>query len=806
MRTDRIETYPMFCFCGSLTHRRRLVVRLFVLLLSCGWLLTAAADNASEARQEPGSTVKAGAQVTAPMSQRKPAATQKSRSKEARRAEQERQAQKKKEQIELLVDERVMVIGDAARVRDIPGSAHLLSRADMERQNQIFDDVHRYLRQVPGINIQEEDGFGLRPNIGLRGSGSERSSKITLMEDGVLIAPAPYAASSAYYFPTAGRMEAIEVRKGSSQVKYGPRTNGGALNLVSTSIPQQFDLRARLSVGDHGTARALVNVGHSGQRYGWLLETYQISSGGFKKLDGGGDTGYELQDYLLKFGVNSDPSASIYQDLEVKLGKTKQVSDETYLGLTDEDFRAHPLRRYAGSQEDVFRSDHEQYQVRHFVGLTPEIDVTTVAYRNDFSRNWYKLQSINGVNLSAMLEDTEEFAGELAIARGASSGADAMKVRANARTYYGRGVQSVVGWRPQIGAARNQFEFGIRYHEDQEDRFQHEDGFRMVDGTMLLTSAGRPGSQSNRVSDARAWAFFVQDQIDWGRWSFNPGVRIEAIELVRTDYAKDDPQRDAPTRVRINDLTIVVPGIGVGYDVSSELRLFGGVHKGFGPPGPGSSDFTEAEKSVNYEAGMRDAGGALGLDITGFFNDYSNLLGADTLSSGGTGSGDLFNGGDVDVIGIEAATRFSGLQFDDWSVMVPVWATYTYTDATFQRSFVSSYAPWGHVEIGDKLPYLSAHQFAAGIGVARGSFSIDLEAVYNSTMRTDASQGSIDPLRSTDSFLVWNLSANVTLADQVAVFAGIENLTNDVYIVARRPAGARPALPRTLVAGLKLDF
>ena len=119
---------------------------------------------------------------------------------------------------------------------------------------------------------------------------------------------------------------------------------------------------------------------------------------------------------------------------------------------------------------------------------------------------------------------------------------------------------------------------------------------------------------------------------------------------------------------------------------------------------------------------------------------------------------------------------------------------------------MSSYAPWGHVEIGDKLPYLSAHQFAAGIGVARGSFSIDLEAVYNSTMRTDASQGSIDPLRSTDSFLVWNLSANVTLADQVAVFAGIENLTNDVYIVARRPAGARPALPRTLVAGLKLDF
>jgi len=798
-----IESY----FCDPMKRRGRLAARLFVLLLSWGCLLNVAADTGSGVpAQGAGSAGNPGVQAGTPPSKRERPTTQQSQAEAARRAEQERQAQQKKKQIDLLVNERVMVIGDAARVRDIPGSAHLLSRADMERQSQIFDDVHRYLRQVPGINVQEEDGFGLRPNIGLRGSGSERSSKITLMEDGVLIAPAPYAAPSAYYFPTTGRMQAIEVRKGSSQVKYGPRTNGGALNLVSTSIPRQFDLRARLSAGGHDTARALVNVGHSGQRYGWLLETYQITSGGFKKLDGGGDTGYQLQDYLFKFGINSHPSASVYQDLEVKLGKTKQVSDETYLGLTDEDFRADPLRRYAGSQKDVFRSDHEQYQVRHFIGLTPEVDVTTVAYRNDFSRNWYKLQSINGINIGSIFDETEAFSTELDIARGAASGANAMKVRANARTYYGQGVQSVVGWRPQVGATRNLFEFGIRYHQDQEDRFQHEDGYRMAEGAMLLTSAGHPGSQSNRVNDARAWAFFVQDQIDWGRWRFNPGVRVEAIELVRTDYATDDPGRTASTRVRTNNLAVAVPGLGVGYDVSSELRLFGGVHKGFGPPGPGSADFTEAEKSVNYEVGMRYARGALGVDVTGFFNDYSNLLGADTLSSGGTGSGDLFNGGDVDVIGIEAAARFSALQLADWGVMVPVRATYTYTDATFQSAFVSSYAAWGQVEKGDKLPYLSAHQFSAGVGVAHGSFSLDLEAVYSSAMRTNASQGPIDPLRATDSFLLWNLSADVTLADQVAVFAGIENLTNEVYIVARRPAGARPALPRTLVVGLKLDF
>ena len=133
------------------------------------------------------------------------------------------------------VEDRMTVLGDRDSLATIPGSAHLIGLEELERQEH--SDVHRILRQVPGLNLQEEEGYGLRHNIGLRGTGVECSQKITLLEDGVLIAPAPYTAPSAYYFPTAARMEAFEVRKGSSAVRQGPYTNGGAINLISRSIP-----------------------------------------------------------------------------------------------------------------------------------------------------------------------------------------------------------------------------------------------------------------------------------------------------------------------------------------------------------------------------------------------------------------------------------------------------------------------------------------------------------------------------------------------------------------------------------------
>ena len=713
--------------------------------------------------------------------------------------------------------ERVTIVGSDQDAFEIPGSATVLSHEDLERQGHT--DIHRALQQVPGVILQDEDGFGLRPNIGLRGTGVERSQKITLLEDGVLIAPAPYTAPAAYYFPTVSRMESIEVRKGTASVIEGPYTVGGAINLLTSAIPGTFGGRGRVSVGENQTLRTHALLGDSRDRFGWMVEGVHDETDGFKSLDrpsdGGGvsgDTGFELDDVLTKLRFSTTPGDGWSQSFELKLGKTQQFGHETYLGLTDADLRAIPDRRYAASSQDTIDTDHELGQLRWVAMPTRHLDLTVTAYRADFFRDWFKNESTGGISNSRILASPLEYADQLAILRGEEASEEgALALRHNRRNYRSQGVQARFGLSI---ASDHQFEFGIRWHEDEEDRFQEEDRYSMLGpapgerfGVLELFERGAPGSQTNRVSGARATAIFVQDTWTAGRFTVVPGVRWESIDYRRLDYSKADPLREAgPTRDRRNDEETLIPGIGLTYRLTERQRLFAGAYRGFSPPGAGRTEETDAETSVNVEFGHRYSSGRLRTELVGFWNDYDNLLGVETVSGGGGFATELFNGGAVDVRGVEASASWN-LAGSGNRLEAPVRVAYTFTEAEFGTSFETSFADWApSVERGDELPYLPEQQLSLSVGVAGAKLGADVSASWQSASRAKAGRGPIAANELIDERWVVDVSGRWQLHRRVALDLKVRNLLDETYVVARRPYGARPGLERTALLGVRLDF
>ncbi|MDT7856212.1 TonB-dependent receptor [Rubrivirga sp. S365] len=707
---------------------------------------------------------------------------------------------------------------------DLPGSGHYVGAKTLQTVGDY--DVHRVLREVPGVTVQEEDGYGLRPNVGLRGSGAERSGTITLMEDGVLIAPAPYAAPAAYYFPTTGRMDGVEVRTGAGQIKYGPATTGGALNLVAAQIPDGFEARgeARLGANDQRTLHA--RVGDATASAGWLggagvgfvAEVRSDNVDGFKTIEGPGgaallgpegdelSTGFEKLDLFGRLRVATAPGAAVYQSLTLTAGLTDEVSDETYLGLTDDDFAATPFARYAGSQRDQMDADHRALRARHVAVFSDHADLTTTVYRNAFARNWYKLDKAAGaeggaVGIAALLDDPGEYADAYAALRGAAPGR--LFVKANNREYLSRGVQTVAGLR--TGGAL--VEAGLRLHADEMDRFQWVDEYATADAQTALAVAGTPGTDSNRIESARAVAGFVQAEVPLGRVVLTPGVRVESVRLRREDFGKGDPDRTgADLAVRENTATAFIPGLGAVADLGAGWRAFGGVHRGFAPPD--SRPETDPEASVNTEVGVRYGSRDVEVQVAGYWTAYENLLGSDLAAAGGGGTSDQFNGGRVDVFGAEVGVTADlvGLAAPPaaragWAA--PLRVAYTLTDGRFRNAFESDFDAWGTVAEGDALPYQARHRLYVRAGVERAGWSTAVLANAVSDMRTAAGQGAIPASERIDAHVTFDLVAEAPLPGGVALTARAINLTDATYAVARRPAGLRPGLPRTLAIGLR---
>ena len=688
---------------------------------------------------------------------------------------------------------KVSILGNNQNPEQIAGSAHLIDSIELEKFE--YTDIQRILAAVPGVSFRNEDGYGLRPNISIRGTRDDRSGKITLMEDGVLIAPAPYSASSAYYFPTMGRINGVEVMKGASAIENGPYTIGGAVNLLSTPIPYEQSGKLNIEYGSDNTSRAYGWVGDSKENYGWLVEAQKHQSDGFDSIENASDdTGFDKEDVLAKFRVNTDRSASVYQQLDLKLQYSTELSDQSYVGLTEADFSNDAHERYGLTQQDEMDNEHKEITLSHLIDFG-QTQVKTTAYYIEFKRDWFKVNKIDGENINGVIDcanggscgaNISTQADAIAVLHG-TRGAD-IEIKHNNRAYVSKGIQSTLTHDLQLGNTEHNLEVGVRYHEDSEDRSEPTETWSQdANGNLTYVSIGEP---KLRYTSAEAWSAHITDDITVGNFVVSPGVRIEDYKIEREgDEAKKTDQQ------------VTLLGLGATYQLNSDIAAFVGIHEGHSPaPNDSSSD---PEEALNAEIGVRYNTAALQAEATLFISDYSNLLGACNASSsaGDCNIGDTSNGGKATVQGLELLANTSRELNGGFNL--PLGVTYTYTDAKFDTTFNDD-GIWGNVTKGDKLPSLSDHQLQLRAGLAKAQWGLDLKVSYFSDTCSTAACAADEEI---DAYTVVDVASRYQLTSATKLYANVDNLLDAEDVVARAPKnGARAQKPLTFIVGVSHNF
>jgi Fe(3+) dicitrate transport protein len=705
---------------------------------------------------------------------------------------------------------RIDVIGQRPeQLEAVPGSASIVSSRDLEQQAPT--SANEALRYVPGVNVVDEEGIGLRPNIGIRGLNPSRSRALLVLEDGVPIALAPYGEPELYYAPSVERMESLEIVKGSGSILFGPQTIGGVLNYITRAPPKEFTLGARSRVGSYGYFMNEALVGDTVDNVGYHLSVMHQRFGGHRNLN------LELVDVDGKVHLDLSPRSR----LGIKLGVYNEVSNATYLGLTTPQYEADPSANFA---------IHDRLPVRRFaasahhsVVLGQSAILETTVYGNNTVRNWQRQdydRTDGGRDYERIIDGSgDDITGLDPSARpDDGSGLFLRNSTGNRnREFFVGGVEPRLTW--EYGALGSspitgELIVGTRLHGEQAVE-QRSDG---------TNGSSRTGTiRDDETRTGLAWAAYAQNAFTLAdRLRVTPGVRFEALRHGRTVYrtrvADEDgnavPSDLDPPRGEDTTVVAVIPGLGVSYAVAPNLTAFAGVHRGFAPPrtkdaitSDGENLRLDAEYSWNYEIGARARPWrALYAEAAAFVLDFSNQVIPPAEAEGVVSDASLINAGNSIHAGFETAVAFDPAALLEVGFELPISLAYTFVHATFGDD-------WAEGTAGNRLPYAPAHMLSARIGFAdpASGISAQVGGNYVSSQYTDRANtetASIDGLRGKlDGRLLLDARVGYDIpALGLGVFVAGKNLLNERYIASRAPQGIQPGMPLQVIAGASLTY
>jgi Fe(3+) dicitrate transport protein len=679
---------------------------------------------------------------------------------------------------------RVDVIGAEQNLPLLGGSASTVSAEEL-RDSKVFT-TNEALRRIPGVNVRDEEGFGLRPNIGIRGLNPTRSTKVTLLEDGIPLAYSSYGDNASYYHPAIDRFDRIEVLKGANALQFGPQTIGGVINYITPNPPHEFGGYVQGTVGNRDYFNGKINVGGNG----FLLDYTRKEGDGARR-----NMHHEIDDLNLKWvGQISDRQA-----ITLRGNYYKEDSQLTYSGLTQAEFRNFGAR-YNPFKNDRFNAERFGLSATHDYDFGNGAVLTTNLYYSYFTRDWVRQSSNStdgqhaGCNANATIDGVDAtFTAHRLAGRAVDPTTQFNCSQGRLRDYNTYGLEPRLVVSNRLG----EFQMGIKAHFEEQDRVQ------------LNANAPTFGAASSlaRVEDnlrkVDAYSGFVAQRFDLGSVAITPIVRYESIRSERNNRLAGGASGSA----RFNETS---PGIGATWNPHQDWTVFSSVYEGFAPSrvedligGAGTVTDVDPERSTNFEFGMRGKpGGDVSLQAAYFRNDFKNLVAVGSIAGGSTPLSQgkaLFEGFEVSGRAELGAGFFSRL-------------AYTWLPTAEQETPFFEVANRNNTRgaAGNRLPYAPEHTATVGLGYRTGSFRGEVEVQhvgeqfsdFNET-RTPSANGQTGLV---SSYTIVNATASYQLAPKGAtLFVTAKNLTDRTYIVDRT-RGIQVGMPLLVQAGVRWDF
>ncbi|WP_445370274.1 TonB-dependent receptor family protein [Methylomonas sp. HW2-6] len=686
----------------------------------------------------------------------------------------------------------VEIVDSAETLQKIPGTINVLTQEELF-ESHVFN-VNEALRKIPGVNARDEEGFGMRPNIGIRGMNPTRSTKTLLLEDGIPLSYAPYGDNASYYHPPIERFASIEVLKGPSQILYGPQTITGTINYLTPNPPSKPGGYLSFTGGTRDFYDGHFNYGGTVGDFGGLVDITHKESRGARD-----NTHSDINDFNIKGVYDIDASNA----LTIRANYFQEDSQLTYSGITDAEMRNFGIR-YNPFKNDRMMTDRWGTSVTHQYSINNNATLTTNVYWSHFHRDWWRQASTTTDNQCGF---------NTARLNGVAVNPDACNsIQGRLRDYYSYGVEPRLHVNHKTLGVDNELDIGFRAHFEEQQRIQENKQF--LTGT--ITSFAE---RNERETDA--YSGFAQNRFILGDWSLTPGVRIEHVDFRRlnklTNAAGD------------TTLTEILPAFGIAHTPNDKITTFFGFHGGFAPPraedtlsNVGTVVDVGPEKSWNYEVGVRTKPykGAK-LDATLFHADFLQQNAVGSIAGGSTplAAGQaLYQGAEL-----SARQDFGPLFDSDHNVYLQ--AAYTWVGTAEMTSAFRCLATGTDCNndtaramangnfVGNRLPYSPEHNLTTTIGYAHPSgFDLHLETVYVGEQFSDFANTGTAPVNGNgqtgkiDDYVVLNVATTYHAKPiNTDFFVSLKNLLDETYIVDRT-RGILPGSPRLVQAGFKVNF